>query len=338
MPHVPQRLHRLHDKVTCKSGVHKRIQYLLSKFKTRKLFSRERDQDQDQAQAQSQGQGQAQDEAQDEAQISRQCSGFFNLPAELRHEIYSYLFRHLRCRDDIFSEAECHNFFTHEGAVLFNVNRWFLNDAAEFLCRTNPRFMLYRPSLCLFAFSITHNCVRFLKSLEISAPSSDTALLEPVFEEILASNAPLTSLTLHLIPTFPGSLSYPWPMYIIPRLQVETPAKEHFYNVHPHYLSIDYHSQAALDNYHRSQLLIGKLENLQYLKITGQPEFDTMFELAIVKLHLGMMAAAKSAGSFVALSPNNGPRGEEWYYEIWIAPTLRHSKPASSASNKFLEC
>lgn len=227
----------------------------------------------------------------------------------------------MRCRDDIFSEAECHDFFVHEGAVLFRVNHWFLNDAAEFLCRMNPRFMLYRPSLCRFAFSITYDCVRFLKSLELSVPSSETKLLEPILEEIIASNAPLTSLTLHLTPTFPGSLSYPWPMYIIPRLQVETPAKEHFYSIHPHYLSIEYHSQAAVDNCHRSPLLIGKLQNLRYLKITGQPEFDVMFELAIVKLHLGMMAAAKSAGTYLALSPNNGPRGEKWYYEIWIIPS-----------------
>ena len=181
--------------------------------------------------------------------------------------------------------------------------------------------MLYRPSLCRFAFSITYDCVRFLKSLELSVPSSETKLLEPILEEIIASNAPLTSLTLHLTPTFPGSLSYPWPMYIIPRLQVETPAKEHFYNIHPHYLSIKYHSQAAVDNCHRSPLLIGKLQNLRYLKITGQPEFDVMFEHAIVKLHLGMMAAAKSAGTYLALSPNNGPRGEKWYYEIWIIPS-----------------
>lgn len=122
-------------------------------------------------------------------------------------------------------------------------------------------------------------------------------------------------------PTFPGSLSYPWPMYIIPRLQVETPAKEHFYSVHPHYLSIEYHSKAAVDHCHHSSLFIGKLQYLRYLKITGQPEFDIMFELAIVKLHLKMMGAAKSAGAYVALSPNNGPRGEEWYYEIWMTPS-----------------
>lgn len=201
------------------------------------------------------------------------------------------------------------------------MNHWFLNDAAEFLCRMNPRFILYRPSLCLLTFSITNNCVRFLKSLELSVPSSETSLLEPIFEKILASNAPLTSLTLHLTPTFPGRLSYPWPMYIIPRLQLETPAKEHFYNLRPHYLSIEYHSQAAVENCHRSPLSIGKLQNLRYLKITGQPEFNVMFELAIVKLHLGMVAAAKSAGTYVALSPNNGPRGEEWYYEIWINPS-----------------
>ncbi|RAL65276.1 hypothetical protein DID88_000846 [Monilinia fructigena] len=314
MPHVPQRLQSLHDKAVFKPGVYKRIEYLLSKLNIRTTSSQE--------QAPLQG---------------PPCNGFFNLPAELRHEVYSYLFKNLRCRDYIFCEAECHDFFAHEGAVLFRVNHWFLNDAAEFLCRMNPRFILYRPSLCLFTFSITNNCVRFLKSLELSVPSSETLLLEPIFEKILASNAPLTSLTLHLTPTFPGRLSYPWPMYIIPRLQLETPAKEHFYNVHPHYLSIEYHSQAAVENCHRSSLSIGKLQNLRYLKITGQPEFNVMFELAIVKLHLGMMAAAKSAGTYVALSPNNGPRGEEWYYEIWITPTSRHSKPASLASHKLLE-
>ncbi|KAF7946417.1 hypothetical protein EAE96_009415 [Botrytis aclada] len=314
MPHVPQSLQRLHHKATHKPGVYKRIEYFLSKLKKVRTPP-----------------------AQEDAHILEPCNGFFNLPAELRHEVYSYLFKNLRCRDDVFSEAECHDFFVHEGAVLFRVNHWFLNDAAEFLCRMNPRFMLYRPSLCRFVFSITYDCVRFLRSLELSVPSSETKLLEPILEEIIASNAPLTSLTLHLTPTFPGSLSWPWPMYIIPRLHVETPAKEHFYNIHPHYLSIEYHSQAAVDNCHRSPLLIGKLQNLRYLKITGQPEFDIMFELAIVKLHLGMMAAAESAGTYLALSPNNGPRGEEWYYEIWIVPTSRHSKPTSLASHKLLE-
>ncbi|ESZ97516.1 hypothetical protein SBOR_2063 [Sclerotinia borealis F-4128] len=143
MPHVPQSLHRLRDKVTRKPGEQAHIvaPYLDS-----------------------------------------------NLPAEPGHEVDSYLFKNLRCRDDIFCEAECHDFFAHEGAVLF--------------------------------------C---------------------------------------------------------------------------------------------------------------QPEFNIMFELAIVKLRLGMMAAAKSAGTYVALSPNNGPRGEEWYYEIWVTPTWRHSKLASLTSHELLK-
>lgn len=38
-------------------------------------------------------------------------------------------------------------------------------------------------------------------------------------------------------------------------------------------------------------------------------EFDIMFELATVKLHLGMVAAAKAEGAYVVLSPKDGPRG-----------------------------
>ncbi|PQE23912.1 hypothetical protein CJF32_00006703 [Rutstroemia sp. NJR-2017a WRK4] len=297
MSHVPQRFRRLRDKVVSQIEVAGKLGQLLSKLKTPRDIPESRG----------------------------PCNGFFTLPVELRHEVYTYLFKNLKCRKGIFLEAECNDPFDNDGAVLFVVNRWFLNDAAEFLCIRNPRFTLYRPSLCKLSFSITENCVQYLRSLEMSVPAYETNSLEPIFEKIIACGAPLTSLSLHLTPTFPGSLSYPWPMYIVPRLRLEAPYKEHWYNVHPGYLTIEDHSKAAMENVHLSNLWIGKLDKLRYLKIQGQPEFSVEFELAIVKLHLRMMEAAKLEESYVSLSPNNGPRGRKWYYEIWITPSRSKS-------------
>lgn len=73
------------------------------------------------------------------------------------------------------------------------------------------------PKLCYFILGICQPLLSRLSSLEITVKAYETHSLDPICDAILASQAPLTDLTLHLIPTYPGQLIFPVPRYMILR-------------------------------------------------------------------------------------------------------------------------
>lgn len=71
-----------------------------------------------------------------------------------------------------------------------------------------------------------------------------------------------------------------------------------------------------------SKSSLGKLMGLRHLTVAGQPEFSRDFEVAILKLHLGMDEVARGEGKEVLWAECCGVKDDRFYFEVWIPEEL----------------
>ncbi|PVH76206.1 hypothetical protein DL98DRAFT_426063 [Cadophora sp. DSE1049] len=189
-----------------------------------------------------------------------------------------------------------------------------------------PRITFPRPELCSLILTTSRHLLSRLTSLEITFKAYETHLLDPMFDLITAAQTPLTSLRLHLIPTYPGQLIFPVPRYIILREE---------FQLHPQFAGgvrpwaprcrhghsfFVYHTNefGTVDDAVLSPSSIGRLTGLRHLAVAGQPEFSPEFELAILKLHAGMRKVALREGKEIELAECCGLQNGGFYFEVWI--------------------
>ncbi|KAG4438801.1 hypothetical protein IFR05_005734, partial [Cadophora sp. M221] len=235
--------------------------------------------------------------------------GIFRLPLEIRLEIYAYLFSDIRPQSTTAKSEKYMIPFDHMSRGLIFTSRQLLLETINYIYAI-PRIIFPRPELCSLIFNVCPPLLSRLLSLEITLKSYETHLLDPIFDLILAVQATLTDLTLNLVPTYPGQVIFPVPRYVILRdkfrlrpqfeggVRPWAPSCRHdhsFFGFH----SNDIGTGVDVPS---SPLSLGKLTSLRYLKVAGQSEFSTGFELAIVTLHSGMKNIARREGKEVELA------------------------------------
>jgi hypothetical protein len=183
-----------------------------------------------------------------------------------------------------------------------------------------------RPEACLLFLNLANISLKTLEGLEVWCDAFETEKLEPIFAIINGEKAPLKSLTIHLMPSFGGKLSYPVPAYIIPRF---APAGEEDDDEGPStlrapskYLNgewVDSFPPSGMSKVHGQKASLANIQGLRHLKVIGQPEFSPDFEIAVVLAHLMMCDTASDEGKEVEMSRESGVVGQDFYYEVWIS-------------------
>jgi hypothetical protein len=266
------------------------------------------------------------------------------LSLELRLKIYEKLFTGLDATPEHGYAAnrspyrlQCLDPFLHAGSGLILTNRQLLNEVADLLY-VNSGLSFARPSQGLLFLSLTQSRLSQLSTLDLTVPAFETRPLEPmsleprplepIFKLLVENEAPLKSLILRLTPSYPGRISYPVPMYLIPRYAYEAePIHDNLYTRSPRYPYVRTHSVEAIESVPTCKSWLGKLDTIRCLKVRGQPEFGTEFELAVLKLYLKMVETANREGKGVVLSKDNGSKGHEYYFEVWIEPAVVELDP-----------
>ncbi|KAH9223631.1 hypothetical protein DL95DRAFT_379635 [Leptodontidium sp. 2 PMI_412] len=252
--------------------------------------------------------------------------GLFRLPLEIRLEIYAYLFSDSR-RQSTSAKAEKYMIpFDHVSSGLIFTNRQLLLETINYIYAI-PRITFPRPELCSLTFTICRPLLSRLSVLEITLKAYETHLLDPIFDLVLEAQAPLTDLTLNLVPTYPGQVIFPIPRYVILRdkfrlrPQFEGGVRPWAPRCNHDHSFFGFHSNDSGTGVDvaLSQSSLGKLASLRQLKITGQAECSQEFELAMMKLHSGMKNIARREGKEIELAECCGVRNGSFYFEVWIS-------------------
>jgi len=218
-------------------------------------------------------------------------------------------------------------------------NRQLFTEVANHIDSAS-RLSFAKLSQALFFFRLTQSRLSQLSMLDLTLPAYETRdfepnLLEPIFKLLVEQQAPLKTLFLHLTPSIPGRISYPVPLYMIPRYGYELdPIHDDLYTRSPRFPYVRTHSVEAVDAAPGCRSWIGRLEGVTWLVVRGQPEFGRDVELALLKLYLRMLERAKVEGKKVVLSRDNGSKGHEYYFEAWIAPVVEEERIASGSGNQ----
>ncbi|KAH7407786.1 hypothetical protein BKA64DRAFT_667383 [Cadophora sp. MPI-SDFR-AT-0126] len=269
--------------------------------------------------------------AKDQIQLSdmesstHQAPGVFRLPLEIRLEIFSYLFS-VRRQQSAEGRPEKYMVpFNHVCSGLMLASRQLLSETINYMYLV-PRITFPRPELCFLILKTSHHLLSRLTSLEVTLNAYETHLLDAIFDLILAAKAPLNSLRLNLVPTYPGQLIFPVPRYVILREEFQLrpqfeggirPLAPRCYHDHSFFV---YHSNenGTGDEDTLSHSPIGRLASLRHLAVAGQPEFSTEFELAILKLHAGMSMLAAREMKEIQLAECCGLQNGGFYFEVWV--------------------
>ncbi|KAK0107061.1 hypothetical protein ONS95_003771 [Cadophora gregata] len=262
----------------------------------------------------------------DMASNTCQISGFFRLPLEIRLEIYAHLFSNKRFQS---AEGKPEKYmipFDHASRGFMFASHQVLAETINYLFQI-PRITFPRPELCSLILTTSRSLLNRLSILEVTLKAYETQLLEPIFDMIIAAQVPLSSLTLNLVPTYPGQLVFPVPRYLILREEFQLRAQfeggarpwaprchhDHSFFVY-HFNDFGTGGETVL-----SQSSIGSLTRLRHLTVTGQPEFSQDFELAILKLHGAMQKMATREGKDVELADCCGLQNGGFHFEVWIS-------------------
>ncbi|KAH7356608.1 hypothetical protein BKA65DRAFT_211118 [Rhexocercosporidium sp. MPI-PUGE-AT-0058] len=250
----------------------------------------------------------------------------FRLPLEIRLEIFAYLFSDTRQQSTAAKAEKYMVPFSHISSGLIFTNHQLLAETINYIYAI-PRITFPRPELCSSILTICQPLLNRLSSLEITLKAYETHLLNPIWNLILAAQAPLTDLTLHLVPTYPGQMIFPVPSYVILREKYQLrpqfeggvrPWAPPCFHDHSFF---GFHSNnfGTGPDMALSQSPLGRIPGLRHLTVSGQPEFSQNFELAILKLHVGMRSMALSQGKEVEMAEFCGVRNGCFYFEAWIS-------------------